>query len=363
MYDEIRDLQKVETNMILLYSIKKSLYLLLFAAFLYSCTQDAEKKISKGLELYNNGEIPKASRNIEEGLIISSAIKKLNENRLSYGKNALYNRQKKIFKIVWPLDMDLELTEKYNIVSYDPDSSKLGLSNGYDIRIYNQEGNLIKTCGPTPDDKQIKAFIINSEYIYYYKNKGMYIYDQATDTERLLMSDKSNAFSDKERYEVYMYRAGNLLGTAVGIAGKYNYNIFDLNSNSPVIQNLNLSSNKLLLRYNELYYIAGNAGKYVLARLSIPSMKIKNLFQFEGLSDVEFFNSGLLFENKNGLWGFDYEKSYARKIPFSYELGGECCGKAVIKYSDNYYIIDSVKFFDMIDYLKDKAPSIFEIMK
>ncbi|MFH0974279.1 MAG: hypothetical protein V1874_00680 [Spirochaetota bacterium] len=348
--------------MIPLYDIKKYFYFIICAAFIFGCSQDAEKKINKGLELYNNGEIAKAASCIEEGLVIASSIKKVNENRLSYGHNVLFSRQKKILKIIWPLEMELELADNYNIVSYDQDAGKLGLSNGTDIRIYNSEGSLVKTCGPTPDDKQIKAFIISSENIYYYKNKGIFIYDQATDTERLLMPDKSNSFSDKESYEVYMYRAGNLLGTAVGIAGKYNYNIFDLNSNSAVIQNLSLSSNKLLLRYNELYYITGNAGKYVLARLSVPSMKIKNLFQFENLLDVEFFSSGLLFENRNGFWGLDYEKSYARKIPFSYELKGECCGKAVIKYSGNYYIVDSVKFFEMIDSLKDKAPSIFEIM-
>jgi hypothetical protein len=338
---------------------KKFIYTFICLSMIPGCIQNPEDKINKGIELYNNEEISKSKVNIEDGLINSALVKKLNENHYSFGENVIFYRKKKILRTVCPLELDIEINENYNIISYDPDSKKLGLSNGYDIKIYNSEGDLIKTCGPTPDDHRIKAFTIINGKIYFYKDTKIYSYDIASDNITLLTNDKfANSFG-KESFNVKFYKTENLLGTVLGIAGKYYLNILDLRNNSMILQNIDLASSKLFIKNNEIYYISGDAGKYSLIIQTILPKKIKNLFEFSNLSDIEFFSSGLLYEDKEGFRVIDFEKTNNLKTPFHYEISGQCCSRPVIKYSNNYYITDMLVFMDKINYINSKIPNIF----
>ncbi len=341
-------------------NLKKFIYAFICLFSITGCTQNADDKLNKGVELYSNGETTKAKAYIQDGLINSALIKKLDANHYSYGENVIFYRQKKTLKIVWPLELNIEISEDYNIISYDPDSKKLGLCNGYDIKIYASDGGLIKTCRPAPDEQRIKIFTIFNEKIYYYKEKNIYSYDLASDAVKSITNDKFTNSFGKEIYNVKFYKTKNLLAVVPGIAGRYYLNILDLKNNSIILQNLNLASSKLFFQENEIYFVSGDAGKYFLVKQTILPKKTKNLFELSNLTDIEFFSSGLLYEDKDGFRVIDYEKAFNQKIPFHYELAGQCGGRPVLKYSNKYYIIDMAVFLDRIANIKNKIPSIFE---
>ncbi len=342
-------------------TITRLSFILIF--LFYGCKPDGDNKINKGIELYNNGESSKAISYIEEGLINSALIKELKENHLLYGDNILFYRQKNNIKTVWPIDLNIELNNNYTIISYNPDSKKIGLSNGSDIKIYNYKGALIKTCGPTPDEKRIKAFTIIKENIYYYKDKNIYIYDLAADTEKLIADNKSITAPDKEPFDVKFYKTENELAVSAGIAGKYNISIFDIKNNSVILQNINAASSKILLKNGEMYYIGGSAGKYSLLIREIKSKKQKEIIAFDNLLDIELLPHGILFENKKGFWKADYQTGNKDTLPFNYKLSGQCSGSPVIRYLNKYCIIDMPVFIEKISRIKEKMPDVFEDKK
>jgi hypothetical protein len=341
-------------------NLKKFIYAFICLFSITGCMQNADDKLNKGVELYSNGETTKAKTYIEDGLINSALIKKLDANHYSYAENVIFYRQKKTLKIVWPLELNIEISEDYNIISYDPDSKKLGLCNEFDIKIYASNGSLIKTCRPTPDEQRIKIFTIYNEKIFYYKEKNIYFYDLASDAIKSITNDKFTNSFGKEIYNVKFYKSENLLAIVSGIAGRFYLNVLDLKNNSIVLQNINLASSKLFFKENEIYFVSGDAGKYFLVKQTILPKKTKNLFELSNLTDIEFFSSGLLYEDKDGFRVIDYEKAFNQKIPFHYGLAGQCSGRPVLKYSNKYYIIDMAVFLDKIANIKNKIPSIFE---
>lgn len=340
--------------------LKHLVTILLFIVLFAGCTQNPGKKIEKGIELYISGETAKAITLIEDGLVNSALINKIKVNQLSFGENVLFYRQKKNLRIIWPLELNIEISEKYNLISYFPEANKLGLSNGYDIKLYDSAGNLIKTCGPTPDDKRIKAFTLINELIYYYKDKKVFIYDPAGDTEKQLSNVKTQLLFDNESYDAKFYKTDNSLVAVAGIAGRYYLSIYDLKNNSVILANYEIASLKLLFRNDDIYYVSGSAGNYTIIKKSIAAKKQKNLMEFKNLKDIEFFASEILFEDKEGLWFAGYESS-RQKIPFRYELAGQCGGNPVIKYANNYYVTDVIRFADSLNQIKEKAPIVFDI--
>jgi len=346
-----------------IFSSTKSKYIItsfIFLVLILGCSQNPGKKIEKGIELYMSGETAKAIGLIEDGLINSALINKIKINQLSLGENVIYYRQKKNIKIIWPLELNIEISEKYNLISYFHEANKLGLSNGYDIKLYDTAGNLIKTCGPTPDDKRIKAFTLINELIYYYKDKKVFIYDPATDADKQLSNVKTQLPFDNESYDAKFYKTDNSLAVAAGIAGRYYLSIYDLKNNSVILANYEIASLKLLFRNDDVYYISGSAGNYTTIKKSIAAKKQNNLMEFKNLKDIEFFISGMLIEDKDGLWFTGYESS-RQKIPFRYELAGQCGGNPVIKYANNFYVIDFIRFADILNQIREKSPSVFEI--
>ncbi len=341
--------------------LNKTIFIIIsFILFISTgCMQNAEEKINRGIELYNNKEIQKANDYIEDGLIKSALIKKLSANKFSYGENVIYYRKNKTIKIIWPLKMDIESDESYNLISYDRDSQKLGLSNGHDIKIYNSGGNLLKTYSTPQDEQQIKAFIFNNEKIYYYKDKKIFLYDMISEAVNFLASDKLSTSFGSNTYNVKLYKTDSLLGIISGIGGSYYLNIWDLNNNLMILQNVSLASSKLFIKNNEVYYINGDAGKYSCIMQTISSKKIKILSGFSSLSDIEFFSSGLLYEDKEGLGIIDYGKANKLKIPFHYGISGQCCGNPVLKSANGYYIINGSVFLEKINFVNNIIPELF----
>jgi hypothetical protein len=333
-----------------------------FIILISGCKPNADKIITEGLELYGSGKTEEARQYLGKGLIYSVLLKKSDEANLLFGENVIFRRQKNSIRTIWPMDMNIDIENNYTIISHDTDSGKIGLSNGSDLKIYNSEGALIKTYGP-PDENRILAFSLIHENIIYYKNNNIYFYDSSSGSERAMTDGKKFTPASNGTIDIKFYRDGDQLAVSSGIAGKYSIIVFDLNNNSVIFNITNAASSKILLQNSEIYFISGNAGKYSISKSAIPDGKQKDIITFENIIDIGLFSSGAIFENKDGFWITDYNTGNEQKIPFKYQLSGQCSGSPVIKYSDAFYIIDFKGFMDRFDGIKQKIPSFFENKK
>ena len=90
--------------------------------------------------------------------------------------------------------------------------------------------------------------------------------------------------------------------------------------------------------------------------MSILSKKKKNLVDFDNLLNIEFFASGIIYEDRQGLWILKYDGSYKQEIPFHYELFGGYLDNPVLKYSNAYHILDLPVFISKMAYIKEAIP-------
>ena len=326
---------------------------------LNGCIQSPQDKMEKGIALYNNGDTQKGKSSIEDGLINSALIEKLNGKQISYADNVIYTRKKNILQIIYPVKANIEIDEKYDLLTYDAESKKLGISNGTEINIYDADGSLIKTIAPATDDQRVKGFTFVNDKIYYVKDRKIYSYDLSTDSGSNVINNKLKVSAENDIYNARFFRTDSSLGIVIGIAGNYYFNILDLKNSKMTLTDLAVASSKLFFQNNEIYYIAGDAGKYSLVKFTIPSKTKDTLFEFKDLTDVEFFPSGALVEDNNGFGVIEYVNALNQKIPFDYKLSGQCIGNPVIKYKNYYYAINFTSFMNSFTDLKNKIPALF----
>ena len=325
-----------------------------------SCGQSPHDKMEKGISLYNNGNTEKGKLYMEDGLINSALIEKLSEKQISYGDNTIFIRKKNILQIIYPVELDIKIDDKYNLLSYDAESKKLGVSNGIEIKIYDSDGTLIKTFTSAADEQRVKAFTIINDKVYYVKDRKIYLYDLASDSTTPLTNDKLKVSSENDVYNVKFFKTESSLGIAAGIGGNYYFNILDLKNTKMTLTDLSVASSKLLFQSNEIIFIAGDASKYSLVKFTMPSKTKNTLLELKDLTDIELFPSGALAEDKDGPGIIEYGNAFNQKIPFRYKLSGQCGGSPVIKYNNAYYIINMASFINNITDLKNKIPAAFE---
>lgn len=333
---------------------------LISSLLLFSCAPSAENKLNKGIEQINKGETEKGIANIEEGLISYASLKKINSTNLLYGINLLYFRQKKTYNFIWPIETEIASGDNCSIISYNPGTNKIGMSDGFDIKLYDSEGNFIKTLGPVKDENPgVKAFININDKVYYYKDKRIYIYDLLTDNEEFLTNEHFLKPFTEDKFNVKFYNTDNTLALILGIAGRYNLNIIDLSGNSVILKNVKAASPVIAFKENSAYYISGDAGKYYLNKADLKSRKTEKKINFESLIDIEFFNSGFIYEGKDGIWVSSFDGNNRQKIPFNYKLAGVCGNNPVFKYNEFYFVMDMDKLHDQLGILKDAVPMVF----
>ncbi len=345
--------------------LKKSPFIIWLIIF-FACV-NAEKKINKGIELYKAGEKAKAVSFIEYGLIRSAGVKKLKEKGLLVGNNVLYYKNADL-EIVWPINLKIDIGAKaesendYNIISYSPDSGYLGISNGYDVRVYDSKGKLIKNYSqPAEVGSALKSMIIMNRKAYIYKNKKIFFFDFLSD------NDKDASLLDGElfkqlaegTYNTWFYGSENLLTAVSGVAGEYYLVVIDTAGKSIIVQDLKIATSKISFTKDRIYYISGSAGKYSLMEMILPAKTNKSIIDFESLQDVELAGLGMFYENKKGMGAFEYNAPAQIILPFRFVLAGRCGEYPVIAYQNRDYAVDMTVFFDKVKYIKEAIPELF----
>ncbi|MBN2040568.1 MAG: hypothetical protein JW864_11020 [Spirochaetes bacterium] len=346
--------------MIISFRYKSLFFTFLLALFFFECTPDTEKKLNKGIELINNGEKEKAIPYIEDWTIITSSLKNINKGSFKYSGNLLYSKNKNTYKILWPAEADIELSGDYNLLNYSKNPEKVILSNGTEFKIFGIEGNLTKTIEPLQDNEnKIEAFIVINSNIYYFRNKKIYVYNLLTGNEIIFTDEKFYKPFTSDIYNVEFKNNGNILAITIGLAGKYNLYIADLEKKSVISRNIKISSANISIKDNAVYYITGDAGKYYLTGSDINSGKTKTEIIFNELADIVFFNNGIVFEQADGIRISDFEGNIKHKITFNYKLKGKCDNNPVFEYNNIFYVMDILKFLSQLEFLNNAVPDFF----
>ncbi|MDY6969632.1 MAG: hypothetical protein SVR08_13385 [Spirochaetota bacterium] len=331
------------------------------------CIEKKEMGLDAGIKQYNNGNKTSAITTIEKGILDIISVWRWENGDITSNNNLLYHRNSDLLKLVYPIEKEIEIDKDYNIIRYDPNTKRTLLCNGTKIKIYNQEGLLIKDISSQSYEKKesnIKALGLIKGRLYVYRNRKIYLYDLSLNDNKPFLRDRfSPPYSHSYYYDVKFYLYKNKLAFVVGSGGSYNLSVIDVDNNKIMINNQKISSSKISFNDVDIYCITGSTGRWVLTRISVLTKKITKLLKLNNLTDLEFSSQGILFEKIDELWIYKYNYRNLERIPFRFELVGSCNENILIKYNNKYYLIDLINLFDQIVYLKNIIPEIFENRK
>ncbi|MCU0821906.1 MAG: hypothetical protein MUC95_05465 [Spirochaetes bacterium] len=342
------------------YSRILALSAFIISAILPQCAPDGEKKFAAGNKLYAGGMIAEAARKFEEGMISFSAKKSFSDENIMSCDHALYVREAEKIKILYPARIKIKLDAGYTIISFDPARSRTALSNGADIRIFDIEGTPVKIISPVENgNKNIKSILLDNNNIIYYINGIIYTCNIDTGDAKTVTGERFECPFSDTFHSVRFYLSGPLLAAVAGLGGMYNLSVIDLVKNSVLIKNREIASSGLHFTGEDIYFIAGKSGNWMLNHMSIKTNIVRKIWDFTDITDVEFSDAGLLTESGAGMWFFKYESDKPDRVPFDYKLAGGCGGCALLKYKEDSYLTDMKIFRDKLDLLKNTAPLLF----
>ena len=341
--------------------------LLIFILILFfsSCLQNPDKDLDVAINNYKNGPI----KNVAEiGKKFLNLIKKkeFNSKDLMQSNNVLFTIDNEAIHIHHPVRLTVKLLQMEKPEIIDINKNYLVLSDKNSVNILNNELDLIKSLPVGDKKKRIKAVkLINDKIIYYFDGR-VFEYSIKSGEHGLLIKNRLKS-PYKKHYEVKIFKKGTFVGVLIGIAGSYYYNIINYNKRLIAVQNLSVSSKKMLLTDKYLDYVFGSSGKWVLKRFKIAGKSKESLYLIYDIIDIELLTRGIIFENSSGLWMREHSKGNIKSekmlIPFKYRLTGKCDNLIILQYNSKSYLVDFERLNAKLKILKSKIPKIGKVKK
>ncbi len=331
-----------------------------------SCTPSFDKIVSKGLMLHKSGKISEAVRLIEMGLIESSSVKRFDALKLFISNNVIYERDNNEIRILYPVEIEFQIddSEYDNIQFYfDLEARRVAYSNRNVIKLFSDSGDVIHSANlGLANDKKIRSIILRGDRLYYYCDGEMYFYAFDVRENAVLIKDEKflPPFTGLS-YTVSFVSSKDILGITSGIAGSYYSSFIDYGNDSVLLKNLRVSSSRLLINSDSVFYISGSPGDWFLERVSLSNKKKNKLHRFEYIVDLYFFDGGLIFEKRDGLWFADNTKRMAVRIPNTSQPIAAIMDRLLVRAGNSYYLIDLKDFLKKAVYLSELLPDIFKV--
>ncbi len=324
--------------------------------FLSSCSLDPDRKLNSAIEQYNEKQ-PKSLQALEREFINTIAIYSVEGANLQSSGTFLYRIQDNSVDVAYPSKNSYTLTDGDAIKCIDSTGDFTVISDGQQFCIFDGDGD--HRNDETIGDKknQVKALLVDSDTIIYYKNFKLFRYSIVhNSSEQILKETFPPPY--KNYYLAQLTKRDNLLSIVTGIAGSHYLNLVNLSTGAVMVKNFVMSSSRHHIGIDTIRYIAGNSGNWELMQYTIDSKGKKSVAKLADIVDIELTDQGYLLETKTGLWTAAYGKDRIR-IPFSYELAGRYKGRIILKYMNAYYFIDMKKMFSVLKKLTEKTPDLF----
>jgi hypothetical protein len=325
-----------------------------------SCSLDPDRKLNNAIEGYLEKE-PKALQTLESEFINNIAIDTLESTDFKSTGTLLYRTRDNSAEVIYPSKQKYRLTDDDPVIAIDRTDDYAVISDGLKLCIFEGNGDHLNDESVGEKKNRVKAVLIEGDSILYYKNSKLYRYSIIHhSSEQFLKESFPPPYTNY--YMVHLAMRDDLLTVVTGIAGSHNFNLVNSTTGSVIIKNLAMSSSKHNVGINTIRYIAGNSGNWELMQYSIDSKSKKSLGKLSDIIDIELASQGYVLESSTGLWAAEYGKD-ARRIPFSYKLGGKYKGWVLLQYRDVTYFIDMKKLFSGITKLMEKTPDLFASSK
>ena len=331
-----------------------------------SCAPRFEKIVSQGLMLYKSGKISEAVQLFEQGLIETSSVERFDSLKLFISNNVIYERDNSEIGILYPVEIEFEIEDSRSDsiqLHFDPETRRVAYSSGDAIRLFSDDGEVIHSANLGLDnDRKIRSIILRKDGLYYYSGGKLYFYVFDRRVNAVLIKDEKflPPFSGLS-YTVSLVSSADILGIISGIAGSYYSSFIDCDNDSLLLKNLQVSSSRLHINGDSVFYISGSPGSWFLEELSLSSKKKKKLHTFEYIADLYFFEGGLVFENREGLWFVDSTKRLAVRVPATSRPVAAIGDRLLVRAGDRYYLIDLKNFIERAVYLSALLPDIFTV--
>lgn len=330
-----------------------------------SCAPSFDKIVSRGLMLYKSGKISEAVQLFEQGLIESSSVKRFNSPKLFISNNVIYERDNSEIRVLYPVEIEFQIEDRRsdNIqLHFDVETRRVAYSNGNEIRLFSDDGEVVHSADLGLDDKKIRSIILRNDRLYYYCDGEVYSYAfDGRENAVLIKGEKFLPPFSGLSYTVSLVSSTGILGITSGIAGSYYSSFIDWDNDSVLLKNLQVSSSRLLVNGDSVFYISGSPGSWFLEELSLGNRNKKKLHVFEYIVDLYFFEGGLIFENRDGLWFVDSAKRMAVRVPHTFKPVAVVGDRLLVRAGDRYYLIDLKNFIERAVYLSELLPDIFKV--
>ncbi len=336
--------------------------LLISSITVFYCAPDLEKKFNSGFVHYKEGKIPEAAREFEAGLagLMSKRAIAINGTNISTCDRAVFHQQNGSVEILYPDKIKINISPGFNLISYDTLKKQTALSDGKEIKIFNKEGILKKIFTPSVDDKNvIKAVLIKGNDLIYFIGKRIYTCNITTDKAGYLIDERFNRPGKDPYYNLYLGYEKDTLSLVIGIGGEYYLSLIDMRKKKVLLKNKKISSSKIIVNGEDVFFISGKSGKWALKKYSITKKSIQTLAKLKDIIDIEFLRTGLLLENNDGLGFLLYSSKNREDLHFNYKLAGSCNGYPLLQSKDEIHVADMDKLYNKLKFIKNEAPAIF----
>ncbi len=332
-----------------------------------NCSPSFDKFVSKGLELHKSGKTTEAMGLIERGLIETTSIKKFSASKLFISNNVIYEWNNNEVRILYPIEIEFQIDDNSHenqiIFYFDFETQRLAYGKGNVIALLNSSGDVVHTANlRLVNGKKISSIILLKERLYYCHDGELYLYEFNTRENAVLIEDEKFLPPFKGlSYMVSFVSTVDVLGVTTGIAGTYNSSFIDRGSETVLLKNLRVSSSRIFIDNDSVFYISGSSGAWFLESITLSNKRKKKLHKFEDIVDLFFINGGLIFENKEGLRIVDNVKRVAIRVPLSSKLIAVIMDSILVKAGNRYYLLDLKVFLKRIFHLSEIFPDIFKV--
>ncbi len=320
------------------------------------CSKDPVAVITRDIESYKEGN-KSSFVDIEKDVIKHASIDSLKKVSLTSNGSVLYKMNGNKLVTVYPLKKSIKLNDEYEDLVISVNEEYTALCDTSRVIVYdNKERTVLNTViGDT--EKPVYAIALRDDNLFYYRDQKLFYQDLTLEKGDEYVTTVFKSPYTKF-YNVGLYQCGSFMGILTGIAGSYYFSVVDIPEKSVQVHNIAVSSSKIHMDCDCLYYISGNSGKWKLTRFDFNTKNKDFLKSFTSLVDIEITSTGAVYLDDSGLSVITH-KGEKRSIPFQYDLTGKINDSIIMHYDGDLYFVDLEKLMTLLSVVEKQLPGIF----
>lgn len=328
------------------------------ALFTAGCSKNSNKELKAAIESYRNNENGALER-IQQALINSCTLSEYDDQSIRSHGRVVYTVRSNSLKTIIPEKHEITLPVQFPVDSMSIDVSKnyIGIMDGKALLVFNEAAEMGQPIIIGDEKEKVTDLLLNDNYIYFYKEYRLHVYDFKNEKHYLASNDTFLAPYPK-LYSTSLKRNNDKVCLVIGMAGSYYISIINIVNKSVLQKNIMAASSKCMLLSDKLYYIEGGAGNWDIVSYQFDKKSKIKVSHFNDISNIHVGRTGYFSENKKGLYYAIYGQKQ-RKVPFKISIVEIGESFLLVKMNNRIHLVDSEKLFVSLDDLARQIPDIY----